>query len=58
MTDTDNTGDVENCEHTDADWDWGEVRPADNYVVVPGYCSSCDSEVYRHYILDTISESY
>lgn len=40
---------AQDCDHSDADWDWGSVQPSDDHVEVPGYCWKCETEVTRYY---------
>lgn len=48
---------VEECDHPNADWDWGDTRPARKYIVVPGYCPDCNTGLERHYSFKSVSRA-
>lgn len=37
------------CDHEDIRWDWGDVRPSEEQVIVPGWCPECETELDRVY---------
>lgn len=43
---------TDNCTHSEAEWDWGDVQPSMEHVMVPGWCPTCETTMRRYYTFE------